>query len=162
MNTNIILSALVIGSIISFAACDYDHSRNKDSAQITTAKDSGSKIADIPQVLQDFISKKYPDATLRKYEKELNGSEVDIVDNGKQKEVYFDSKNQWLSTEWSIRSEEVPPAIINTLIYSTYNDYDIKEVDAIEKPAGMFYAFDLKQFNNEVSLLFNAKGQLIK
>lgn len=161
MNANIILSALVIGSVISFAACNYDHSRSKDSTQITHP-DIGSKITDIPQVIQDFISRKYPDATLRKYEKELNGSEVDIVDNGKQKEVYFDSKNQWLSTEWSIRSEEVPPAIINTLIYSTYNDYDIKEVDAIEKPAGMFYAFDLKQFNNEVSLQFNAEGQLIK
>ena len=36
------------------------------------------------------------------------------------------------------------------------------EVDAIEKPAGMFYVFELKQDNNKVKLTFDSEGQLIE
>lgn len=162
MNRKFTLPVLFMSCVVSLTACNNVPPKAGETAQAIQGTNVEVKGADIPQVIHDFIRKKYPNATIHKFEKEKSRFEVDIMDDGKHKEVYFDGKNQWLSTEWEIHSREVPPAVMAELINSAYEDYDVKEIDAIEKPAGMFYVFELKQFNNEVNLMFNSLGQLIK
>lgn len=162
MNRKVTLQILFISCAVSLAACNSTAQKSDGTTQDALAAGIAGKEVKIPQAIQDFIVKKYPNATIRKCEQEKNRFEVDILDKDKPKEVYFDSSNQWLSTEWEIRSEEVPAAVMAELTNSAYENYDVKEIDAIEKPAGMFYAFELKQFNDEVNLMFDSLGQLIK
>ena len=108
---------------------------------------------EVPKAIQSFLNQKYPNATVLEFDKEKNGPEVDIKDKGIRKEVLFNANNEWVYTQWDIRPE---------LASSAYNQYKVEEVDAVEKPAGMFYVFELKMDNNEVKLTFDAKGQLIE
>ncbi len=83
-----------------------------------------NQTVEVPQVFRNFISTKYPQATILKLDKEKSDTEK--------------------------------------LASSAYNQYKVLEVDAIEKPAGMFYVFELKQDNNKVKLTFDSEGQLIE
>ena len=121
-----------------------------------------NQTVEVPQVFRNFISTKYPQATILKLDKEKSGTEIDIKDKGIHKEVSFNEKNEWISTQWDTRLEDVPVVVTDELASSAYNQYKVLEVDAIEKPAGMFYVFELKQDNNKVQLTFDSEGQLIE
>ena len=116
----------------------------------------------MPKAIQSFLNQKYPNATVLEFDKEKNGPEVDIKDKGIRKEVLFNANNEWVYTQWDIRPEDVPVVVMDELASSAYNQYKVEEADAIEKPAGMFYVFELKMDNNEVKLTFDAEGQLIE
>ncbi len=118
--------------------------------------------ADVPKALQSFLTRKYPQATILKFDKEKNSLDVKIQDKNQQKEVVFNADNQWLYTQWDIRPEDVPAVVMDELASSAYNQYKVKEVDAVEKPAGMFYIFELQLDNNQVKLTFDSEGQLIE
>lgn len=115
--------------------------------------------ANLAKPIQDALLQKYPDAIFLDIDKEKNGTEVDILDKKVKKEVWFDTNNQWVSTSWDIKSNDVPVAVMEALLYSAYNQYKIDDITAIEKPSGMFYEFELKQNNNEVKVVFDANAQ---
>lgn len=117
---------------------------------------------EVPKAIQSFLNQKYPNATVLEFDKEKKGPEVDIREKGIRKEVIFNTNKEWVYTKWDIRPENVPVVVMDELASSAYNQYKVKEVDAIEKPAGMFYVFELKMDNNEVKLTFDSKGQLIE
>ena len=41
------------------------------------------------------------------FDQEKNGFEVDILHNNIYKDVYFNTENQWISTEWDITKDQV-------------------------------------------------------
>ena len=92
-------------------------------------------------------------------ETEINGTEVDIKDNGVEKELYFDNAKQWVSTSWDIKPDDVPVAIMGELENSAYALWGMKEVLIIERPDGIFYLFELTKDNNTVQVLYNQDGQ---
>lgn len=145
MNTKLFTFSLLVCSIWIFSGC---REKQQKENQTTT----------IPQAIQKAIEQKYPNATILSFEKEHNGSEVEIQDQGIKKEVQLGSNNEWISTMWSIRAEDVPVNIVYALENSAYNQYDIQEVDVIERPQGLFYTYELKQFNNEVKITFDSTG----
>lgn len=116
----------------------------------------------VPKAIQSILNQQYPNATVLEFDKEKNGPEVKIQEKGVRKEVSFNTNNEWIYTKWDIRPEDVPVVVMDELASSVYNQYKVKEVDAIEKPAGMFYVFELKMDNNEVKLTFDSKGQQIE
>ena len=65
---------------------------------------------EVPQVFRNFISTKYPQATILKLDKEKSGTEIDIKDKGIHKEVSFNVKcvTPAISTQWDTRLEDVP------------------------------------------------------
>ena len=110
-------------------------------------------------VFTAFVKQQYPNAEIVKMETEINGTEVDIKDNGVEKELYFDNAKQWVSTSWDIKPEDVPVAIMGELENSAYALWGMKEVLIIERPDGIFYLFELTKDNNTVQVLYNQDGQ---
>lgn len=151
MKKNLFLLAMLVFSVSLLAGCNNEKQKGKPVNEAT-----------LPKAIQDVLTAKYPDATILEYDQMKNGSEVKIKDKKIQKEVWFNTNEEWIRTEWDIRAEDVPVAIIGALEYSAYQQYKIKEVDVIEKPTGMYYVFDLKQDNNEVKITFDANGQIVK
>lgn len=141
--------AVLVCCISLFTGCNNNQKKVKNTVEV-------------PQAIQKILTQKYPDATVLEFDKEKSGPEVDIQDKGIRKEVLFNTNNEWIYTKWDIRAEDVPVVVMDELASSAYNQYKIEEVDAIEKPAGMFYVFELKMDNNEVKLTFDSKGQLIE
>lgn len=114
----------------------------------------------IPQAIKDAINEMYAGATIVEFDQEKNGFEVDILHNNIYKDVYFNSENQWIYTEWDIKIADVPTIVMNALKVSEYKDYKIDDIDLIEKPAGIFYLFELEQGEREIDLTISAEGNI--
>ena len=114
----------------------------------------------IPQAISDAINEMYPGATVLEFDQEKNGFEVDFLHNNIYKDVYFNTENQWVSTEWDITKDQVPAIVMNALQASEYKNYKIDDIDLIEKPEGTFYVFDLEQGDNDVEVTFDSEGNI--
>lgn len=124
-------------------------------------QDNNYQPVQISKTMQDFLDQKYPGATILDMDKEPYGTEVDILYKGVHKEVKFDTNDAWISSEWEIKAREVPTTIMDALATSEYNQYKIEDIDAVEKPSGMFYVFELEFEDNEVTITFNSEAQVV-
>lgn len=115
----------------------------------------------IPQAITDIINEKYPGSTILDFDSEFSGIEVDILHNNIHKDLFFNTSNEWVYTEWDIYEANVPAIIMNALRASEYSNYRIDDIDFIEKPTGTFYVFDLEQGNNDIKMTFNAEGTIV-
>lgn len=149
MKTKLSFWAFCFCSLLLFAAC------NNQQKQPNTSVNTLSK------ALQEIITQKYPNAKVLKVEKEKNGTEVDIQERNIHKEVWFDTKDQWVSTKWEISSRDVPVAVMEALASSAYNQYNIEDITVIERPSGLYYDFELKLNNNEVHLVLDSLAQVV-
>lgn len=110
-----------------------------------------------PELLETEVSGRN-DPEIRK---ETNGTEVDIQEKSLHKEVWFDTKEQWVSTHWEISTRDVPVAVMDALQSSAYNQYKIEDITAIERPDGLFYDFELKQDNNEIHIILDSEAKIV-
>ena len=81
----------------------------------------------IPQAISDAINEMYPGATMLEFDQEKNGFEVDILHNNIYKDVYFNTENQWISTEWEIIQLMILILLKNRKVLSMYSTWN-KEI----------------------------------
>ena len=149
MKTKLSVLLLYLCSLTLFAACSNNRQKQKTPAE------------NVATPIRNFLKQRYPAATILKSEKETNGTEVDIQEKNLHKEVWFDTKEQWVSTHWEISARDVPAAIMDALQNSAYNQYKIEDITAIERPDGLFYDFELKQDNNEIHIILDSEAQIV-
>lgn len=114
----------------------------------------------VPQAITDAINEMYPGATVLEFDSEKTGFEVDILHNNIYKDVYFNTGNEWLYTEWDIKEVNLPAIIMNAYKASDYKDYRIDDIDVIENPAGTSYVLELEKGNDEVKMTISAEGKI--
>lgn len=114
----------------------------------------------VPQAITDAINEMYPGATILEFDSEKTGFEVDILHNNIYKDVYFNTGNEWLYTEWDIKEVNLPAIIMNAYKASDYKDYRIDDIDVIENPAGISYVLELEKGNDEVKMTISAEGKI--
>lgn len=114
----------------------------------------------VPQTITDAINEMYPGATVLEFDSEKTGFEVDILHNNIYKDVYFNTGNEWLYTEWDIKEANVPAIVMNAYKASEYKDYRIDDIDVIENPAGISYVLELEKGNDEVKMTISAEGKI--
>lgn len=114
----------------------------------------------VPQAITDAINEMYPGATILEFDSEKTGFEVDILHNNIYKDVYFNTGNEWLYTEWDIKEVNLPDIIMNAYKASDYKDYRIDDIDVIENPAGISYVLELEKGNDEVKMTISAEGKI--
>ena len=109
----------------------------------------------------DKVRQKYPDATIIETEMERGKQEIDILQNGKAKEVIFNGNN-WESTSWKVSKAEVPTVVMDALRNSDYAKYRIDEIHFFETPDNSYYHFELEQGDTDVDLSIDPTGKIIK
>ena len=119
MKTKLSVLLLCLCSLTLLASCN-NNSRQKVSTE------------NISTSILKFLKHKYPTATILKTEKEHNGTEVDIREKNMHKEIWFDTKDQWVSTKWEIDSRNVPVAIMDALLSSAYSGYRIEDITLLK------------------------------
>ena len=135
----------------------------EDGTLIKAVNDGGSgnhQPTVIPGEIVTKIKEMYPNASFLEFEKKGSFLEIDIRDGKRHKEVLFDSSNNWVSTEWEISVSEVPAVVLNSLRASEYKNYKIDDVDALEKPDGFFYVFELES-NPDIYVTIKSDGTII-
>ena len=114
----------------------------------------------VPQAITDAINEMYPGATILEFDSEKTGFEVDILHNNIYKDVYFNTGNEWLYTEWDIKEVNLPDIIMNAYKASDYKDYRIDDIDVIENPTGISYVLELEKGNDEVKMTISSEGKI--
>lgn len=135
----------------------------EDGTLIKAVNDDGNNSHQptvIPGEILNKIKEMYPNASILEFEKKGSFLEIDIRDGKIHKEVLFDSSNNWVSTEWEISVSEVPAVVLESLKASEYKDYQIDDVDALEKPDGFFYVFELES-NPDIYVTIKNDGTIV-
>ena len=109
----------------------------------------------------DFIAAKYPGAVIREYDYDNGMLEVEIFHDGREKSVYFNGANEWVSTEWDVRRSELPAAVTASLAASQYASYQIDDIEFVQTPDIDYYALELEQGNREVRVRITAEGRIL-
>ena len=122
------------------------------------------KLTCIPldQSIRDKITIKYPKAVIIEADEENGMLEIDILDQGENKEMTFTPQNEWISTTWNIRKNEIPAAVNAILDEAPYKDYRIDDIHFVETPSKSYYWLELEKGNSEVKLAITPEGEIIQ
>lgn len=111
----------------------------------------------ITEAVEKFLNEKYAGAKILEYDIEKDGIEVDIIYQNIHKEVRFNTKGEWVKTEWDVRKSDVTPVVL-TAIEKEYPGYDIDDIEIHESPSGLLYVFELEKGNEELKVYVTVDG----
>lgn len=107
-----------------------------------------------------FIELHYPGAVVAEQEYDDGYLTIDIFHNGKEKEVRFNGRNEWVDTSWDLRLSDLPAAVREALA-EIYAAYTPEEAEAWQTPAGDFYEVELESRSGaDLKVVFNAAGNV--
>lgn len=111
----------------------------------------------IPAEIQSFIDAEYPGARVVDFDREYSGYEVDIIHDGKSKELWFDTQYNWVQTSTDV-TRNIPEDIC-AAVKAQYPNKRIDDCDYIETSGGeAYYLVDLD--NYEMDLKVTLDGQI--
>lgn len=111
----------------------------------------------IPAEIQSFIDAEYPGVRVVDFDREYSGYEVDIIHDGKSKELWFDTQYNWVQTSTDV-TRNIPEDIC-AAVKAQYPNKRIDDCDYIETSGGeAYYLVDLD--NYEMDLKVTLDGQI--
>ena len=115
-----------------------------------------------PKEVQTAFKKKYPGENDPDWHKDSNGNfESHFKIKGKSLRADFSPDGQWIETERSIKKDELPKAVRNTIEkeYKALKIAEIEEVDHHSK--GRFYDIEFKRKGENKDVEINENGMII-
>lgn len=109
-----------------------------------------------PAEIQSFIESNYPGARIVDFDRERNGYEVDIIHDGKSKELWFDTQYSWIQTATDMTRSI--PADIRRAVEAKYPGKRIDDCDLIETAQGeTYYLIDLDNYNMDLKVTLDGQ-----
>ncbi len=117
---------------------------------------------DIPSEVQDAFNKKFPDATMVKWDKESESEwEAEFQLAGTKYTASFDPTGQWMESEYEISSNDIPAAVAQTL-ETEFASYEIEKSEVTENAEGKVYEFELKKGKEEIGISIDVNGKVLQ
>lgn len=115
---------------------------------------------DVTTTIDKFIQEKYPRAITIDIDNDKTKIEVEIVHDGREKDLLFNSRGQWQSTSFEMLDSELPRVIEEALKDSSYSSYSIEDIDFYETPKQSYYKIELeKWFSDDVTVYISTDGK---
>lgn len=129
---------------------------------VACSDDENEMKVDLSNAVTDFIDARYQGARIRGSEFEKSGLlEVEILHDGKVKDVYFDAQNNWVYTSWDVRRNDLP-AKVAAAVAEAYPDYRVDEIDFIEREEQNYYAIELEKHGTpEIIVNVTPEGEIL-
>ena len=124
-------------------------------------KDNLANYQPVALTIQKIIKQKYPNAIIIETDMENGKYEVDILDNGRMKELIFNDTT-WEATYWEVNKSEVPNVVMEAFRQSTYGKYRIDEIHFFETPTNRYYHFELEQGDKDAYLSIDTNGKIME
>lgn len=109
---------------------------------------------------QAFLDEHYPGARIIEVDREANGYEVDIVHDGRGKEVMFDLDGAWMFSTWDLWMNEVPE-VVKAAAQAQYPDYRLDDAEYVETSTVSYYLIEMEQGEREVKVKVTADGTVL-
>ena len=110
--------------------------------------------------LEAVLTEKYPDAVVVERDYDDGCIEIEIRHDGREKEVLFNFKEEWLYTTYDIRPDELPEAVKASLTERFgANAYWDDDIECVETPEGTFYEVEVY---DELDVYVSADGNIIR
>ena len=116
--------------------------------------------SDIRTDLKSLIAKMYPGAKIVDVEYERASVEVEIIHDGRGKDVYFDRDYRWTRTEWDVRRSELPAAVA-AKISSSWPGWRTDDSEYVETPSSVWYAIELEKGESELKVRISPDGTVL-
>lgn len=115
----------------------------------------------ISESIKSFINERYPEAIIHSAEYEQNNLlEIEISHNKLKKNVYFDTSDKWVYSEWEISANMLPDNVVVTLLQGL-SDYRVDDVNYVENATEYYYVISLEKGNIEKTFIVKSNGDII-
>lgn len=128
---------------------------------VVTPEQGGGNGGMVSGDIAEFIASKYAGAKVLEYDYDGGMLTVEIVHDGREKEVCFNGAGEWVRTEWDVRRNELPQAVTAALAASEYASYEMEDIEYVQTPASEFYRIELEYRDREVLLDVDAEGNIM-
>lgn len=128
------------------------------------AQGLSAQIRKIPAAVTESFKTKYGSATNVEWKDRLTSYVATFEADGKKHEAYFDEDGSWKQTETPIEETELPASVKDGFDKSKYTDWEIGEVERIEKnDNNTEYRIQIRKGDiRKKNLLFTSEGKLKK
>lgn len=106
--------------------------------------------------MTSFIEEKYPGCRIEEAEEEDGYVKYEIFHDGKEKEVYFNGRGEWVWTQWDVRYQDLPESVKQAL-----SGYSIDDISYVETPSSVFYSVEVEGRGDDYTVKVTPDGQLI-
>lgn len=128
------------------------------SLSTVSCKDDDSISAEARSAMEAFVREHYPNSNVIKMDRDNSRTEVDIIHNNINKDVFFDLNNNWLYTSWDVYPSALPEAVANIVNNTPYIGYYIDDADFYETPQGNYYLLEVDRGESEVKIRVKEDG----
>lgn len=137
-----LLCVLLMG--IAFQSCD----------------DDDDTLANVPAAVQAAFNQRYPNASVKEWEKENGLIKADFWNGAQESEAWFLPDGTWVRTETDIPAATLPQAVLD-YVAANYAGFRVDDAEYVETPEGDFYELELEKNGvPDVRLQIRADGML--
>lgn len=127
--------------------------------------DYGEFIPSTPAAgIDEYLAAHFPGARVVDVDVEYGGTEVEIIDGGVARELYFNGTGAWMYTKTEVRRSALPAAVTTAWAASEYAEtqgYRLDDADYFETASeGNYYRLELESRNGDVKLKITSDGVL--
>ena len=118
--------------------------------------------SEVPQKVKAAFTMKFPTVKKVKWDKEsVMEWEAEFKIKGVEYSANFLEDGTWQETEHEIKKSDIPENIKN-ILNSDFKGYKIEEAEISETITGSVYEFELKKGEEELEVVLDFNGKLIK
>ena len=113
--------------------------------------------------IESFLQKNYPDAYVKERDYDDGRIEVEIIHDGREKDVIFNFNEEWLRTTYDVYPNELPDAVKTALKAEFGEDayWGNDDCECVENPEGTFYEVEVETRGDDWDVYISAAGKII-
>lgn len=134
---------LILAVAIGLAACEDDDLQNSD----------------IPSVVLNGFSEKFPNATGVEWEKDQNLYEAEFHIDSIEHDAIVNPEGSVLKYKYDLPYEELPE-VVQTSITSNFDNAKVDEVEVLQISGDTYYQVEFDGDGNENHVIFNEEGEV--
>ncbi len=115
-----------------------------------------------PMTPSEFIADRYPGSRITDRDWDDGFLEIEIYHEGREKNVYFNFRNEWVGSKWEVSRRSLPDGTWSQLWANGYRDMDDDDIDVIDSHRGTFYAIEAERYDDDWLVIVDQDGNIVK
>lgn len=129
----------------------------------TFAQKQDVKEKDVPLIILNSFTTKFPEAKTRTWKTKNGDYEVDFYIKLKKHEAKYQADGKWKKTSIEIHKKEVPEVVFNSLKTSEFSNWMLDNTYLVEDIENKdLYLLKVLKGSNVMELLYKSNGDLLK